>query len=82
MITKLTWLPMDIYEYAVLTEFSSLTQEIHFNVSDYQARLANKGFSCFGILSSIELFVGSIRLRRTILIMLSYIQANFRMCKI
>ena len=45
-------------------------------VSIYRAGSANEGFSCFGILRSIELFVGSSRLRRWILIILRFILAN------
>ena len=37
--------------YAVLIEFSWLTKENQFNVSDYRAGLANKGFSLFGLMN-------------------------------
>ena len=51
-------------------------------VSIYRVGLANEGFSCFGILSLIEFFVGSSQMRRWILIILSCIQAELKMCKI
>ena len=50
--------------------------------SVYWVELANKGFSCFGILSSINLLVGFSRLRRWILSILSCIQVDLTMHKI
>ena len=59
VLTELTQLPKEVYEDAVLTEFTWFTQENHFNVSVYQAGSANKGFSYFGILSLMDFFVSS-----------------------
>ena len=73
MLTKITLLPKELCEYAMLTEFNWLPQENLFWVSIYQVGSANKGFSVFGILSSIEFFVGSSQFRRWILIILSCI---------
>ena len=42
-------------------------------VTIYWAGPTNEGFSCFGILSSIELFVGSIQFKRWILNILSQV---------
>ena len=64
VLIELTQLPKEVYEDAMLTEFTWLTQENYFSVSIYQAGLANKRFSYFGILSLMGLFVGSIQLRR------------------
>ena len=51
-------------------------------VSVYREKSANEGFSNFGILSSIDLVVGSSRLGRWILSILSCIQVDLTMYKI
>ena len=79
VLIELTWLPKKFYEYAVLTKFGWLTQENHFRLSDYWARSANKGFSCFGILSLMNLSISTIQLRRWIIIVLICIQADLTM---
>jgi len=58
VLIELTQLPKEVYEVVVLTKFTWLTQANHFSVSIYQARSASKGFSYFGILSLMDLFVG------------------------
>ena len=64
VLNELTWLPKEICEYAVLTKVTWLTQENHCCVSVYRVGSANEGFTCFSILSSINLFFGSSRLGR------------------
>ena len=64
VLTKITWLPKDVYGYVVLIKNSWITKENHFRVSDYRSGLPNKGFSYFGILSLMNLFINSSRLRR------------------
>ena len=63
VLIELTQLPKEFCEDAVLTEFTWLTQENNLWVSVYQAGLANEGFSCFGILSLMDLFFGSSQMR-------------------
>lgn len=63
VLTKITWLPKEPFENVVLTKLTWLTQENHFGVSVYRTGSANEGLSCFGILSLIYVFVGSIQLR-------------------
>ena len=51
VLIELTRLPKEVFDYAVLTELTWLTQENHFYDSVYRAGLANEGFSYFGIFS-------------------------------
>ena len=79
VLTKLTQLPKEVCEDVVLTKFTWLTQENNFSVSVYQVGSANKGFSCFGILSLLDLFFGSSQLRKWRIIVISYIQVELTM---
>ena len=47
MLTELTQLPKEVYDFVLLIEFTWLTQENHSNVSGYRAGSVNKGFFLF-----------------------------------
>ena len=82
VLTELTWLPKELCQDVILTEFTWLTKEKKNWVSVYRVGSTNKGLSCFGILSLIDLSVGLSWLRRWLLIILSYIWADLTIWKI